>query len=91
MPYANVILLSLPDSAFVAGTISDESGTFLFPESSKAQLVCISSIGYKTLYKPCVGTDLGIITLSLDTQELGEVIVKGNLPRTRLNTTFRVE
>ena len=84
MPYANVILLSLPDSAFVAGTISDESGTFLFPESSKAQLVCISSIGYKTLYKPCVGTDLGIITLSLDTQELGEVIVKGNLPRTRL-------
>jgi len=36
MPYANVILLSLPDSAFVAGTISDESGTFLFPESSKA-------------------------------------------------------
>ena len=28
LPYANVVLLSLPDSAFVTGTVSDESGAF---------------------------------------------------------------
>lgn len=28
LPYANVVLLSLPDSAFVSGTISGEDGTF---------------------------------------------------------------
>ena len=28
LPYANVVLLSLPDSTFVAGTVSDESGAF---------------------------------------------------------------
>ena len=84
MPYANIVLLSLPDSAFVAGTISDEQGMFSFPESSTAQLVCISSIGYKTLYKACAGTDLGVVKLSFDTQQLGEVVVRGNLPKTRL-------
>ena len=28
MPYANVVLLSLPDSAYVTGTVSREDGTF---------------------------------------------------------------
>ena len=28
LPYANVVLLSLPDSAFVSGTISGEDGLF---------------------------------------------------------------
>ena len=28
LPYANVVLLSLPDSAFVTGTVSDEGGSF---------------------------------------------------------------
>ena len=28
MPYANVVLLSLPDSAYVTGVVSREDGTF---------------------------------------------------------------
>ena len=28
LPFANVVLLSLPDSAFVSGTISGEDGSF---------------------------------------------------------------
>lgn len=28
VPYANIVLLSLPDSAFVAGSISNEEGAF---------------------------------------------------------------
>jgi hypothetical protein len=30
LPYANVVLLSLPDSAFVSGTISGEDGSFIW-------------------------------------------------------------
>ena len=34
LPYANVVLLSLPDSAFVSGTISGEDGTFTLEATS---------------------------------------------------------
>ncbi|WP_410490233.1 carboxypeptidase-like regulatory domain-containing protein [Bacteroides cellulosilyticus] len=29
LPYANIVMLSLPDSAFVAGTVSDDNGAFM--------------------------------------------------------------
>lgn len=49
LPYANVVLLSLPDSAFVSGTISGEDGLFKLEATSVNQIVKISSIGYKTI------------------------------------------
>ena len=52
LPYANVVLLSLPDSTFVTGTISGEDGSFTLGATSGNQIVKISSIGYKTVYKP---------------------------------------
>ena len=52
LPYANVVLLSLPDSAFVSGTISGEDGAFTLEATSENQIVKISSIGYKTVCKP---------------------------------------
>lgn len=52
LPYANVVLLSLPDSAFVSGTVSGEDGIFTLEATSQNQIVKISSIGYKTVYKP---------------------------------------
>ncbi|WP_277231723.1 carboxypeptidase-like regulatory domain-containing protein [Phocaeicola salanitronis] len=50
LPYANVVLLSLPDSAFVTGTVSDESGAFALKTNRDNLLLRISSIGYATLY-----------------------------------------
>ena len=35
LPYANVVLLSLPDSAFVSGTISGEDGSFTLEATSE--------------------------------------------------------
>ena len=52
LPYANVVLLSLPDSTFVTGTVSTEDGTFSLSTTAEKQLVRISSIGYNTLYRP---------------------------------------
>lgn len=82
--YANVVLLSLPDSAFVSGTISGEDGAFTLEATSQNQIVRISSIGYKTVFKPVSPANIGIVQLVSDAQMLGEVLVKGNLPVTRM-------
>ena len=84
LPYANVVLLSLPDSAFVNGTISGEDGSFTLEATSENQIVEISSIGYKTVYKPTTPAYIGIVQLVSDVQMLGEVVVKGNIPVTRI-------
>ncbi len=84
LPYANVVLLSLPDSAFVSGTISSEDGTFKLETKSENQIMKISSIGYKTVYKPVTPANVGIVQLVSDAHMLGEVVVKANLPVTRM-------
>ena len=82
--YANVVLLSLPDSAFVSGTISGEDGAFTLEATSQNQIVRISSIGYKTVFKPVSPANIGIVQLVSDAQQLGEVVVKADLPKTRV-------
>lgn len=84
LPYANVVLLSLPDSAFVSGTISGEDGSFTLETTSENQIVKISSIGYKTVCKPVSPADMGIVQLVSDAQMLGEVVVKAGLPKMQL-------
>ena len=84
LPYANVVLLSLPDSTFVTGTVTAEDGTFSLNTTTPNQLVRISSIGYNTVYKPVQPANLGVIQLTSDTQQLGEVVVKADLPKIRV-------
>ena len=79
LAYANIVLLSLPDSTFVSGTISDEMGGFRLSKDEKGKLVRISSVGYVTLYKEVL-EELGTIRMNPDTKLLGEVVVKANLP-----------
>ena len=90
LPYANIVLLSLPDSAFVAGVVSGDDGTFTLNAACRNRLIRISSIGYTTLYKECTGQDLGIIQLQPDAQMLGEVVVKADLPKVRLKGDAQV-
>lgn len=84
LSYANVVLLSLPDSAFVSGTISGEDGAFTLASTSEGRIVKISSIGYGTVYKPASPARIGTVQLVPDAQMLGEVVVKANLPVTRM-------
>lgn len=84
LPFANVVLLSLPDSAFVSGTISGEDGAFSLQTTGENQIVKISSIGYKNVCKPVSPENIGIVQLVSDAQMLEEVVVKGNLPVTRM-------
>lgn len=83
-PYANVVLLSLPDSTFLTGTISGDDGTFSLYITTQNQLVRISSIGYTTIYRPANVAVLEPIQLVLAAQQLDEVVVKGDLPVTRI-------
>ena len=86
VPYANIVLLSLPDSTFVAGSISNEEGAFSLNVKETKDVLRISSIGYATVYRPLDNrsTDLGIICLASDTQILAEVVVKADMPVTRM-------
>ena len=91
LPYANVVLLSLPDSAFVTGTVSDESGAFTLRSGKPNLLLRVSSIGYATIYNKVEKSDIGVIQLLPDAQLLGEVVVKGDLPKVQLKGDAQVE
>ena len=82
MPYVNVVLLSLPDSAFVQGAMTDMDGVFKIVTDVNEGLFKVTSVGYQTLYINA-GQDL-TIQMKEDTQLVGEVVVKGQLPKTHV-------
>ena len=82
MPYVNVVLLSLPDSAFVQGAMTDMDGVFKIVTDVNEGLFKVTSVGYQTLY---INAGEGLtIQMKEDTQMLGEVVVKGQLPKTHV-------
>ena len=82
MPFVNVVLLSLPDSAFVQGAMTDEQGMFKIVTNVSNGVFKVSSVGYQTLY---INAGEGLtIQMKEDTQILGEVVVKGQLPKTHV-------
>lgn len=84
LPYVNVVLMK--DTAFVDGRVSDERGAFLFENASTAaDQIKISMIGYEVLVMPVPADgDLKTITLSPSSVMLGEVVVNGSRPITRI-------
>ena len=82
MPFVNVVLLSLPDSAFVQGGMTDEQGVFKIVADVSDGLFKVTSVGYQTLYVKA-GQDL-TIQVQEDSQLLKEVVVKGQLPKTHV-------
>ena len=82
MPFVNVVLLSLPDSAFVQGAMTDEQGVFKIVTDVNDGMFKVTSVGYQTLYIKA-GQDL-TIQMKEDTQLLSEVVVKGQLPKTHV-------
>ena len=92
MPFVNVVLLSLPDSTFVQGAMTDEQGMFKIVTNVTNGVFKVSSVGYQTLY---INAGEGLtIQMKEDTQILGEVVVKSQLPKTHakgdaMRTTVR--
>lgn len=82
--FANVSLLSLSDSSFINGGVSNEAGQFVIPCSAKRVLLKTTCVGYKTIWRAMDVGKVGKITMTDDMQMLKGVTVKGVRPATRL-------
>lgn len=82
LPFANVVLVSLPDSQFVAGTISGMDGTFEIKTGAHAGAVKVSMVGYDT-WTVGLGGNMDI-QLKPAQNVLGEVEIRATLPKTTL-------
>lgn len=81
--FANVALCSLPDSTLVTGTITNENGEYsIDTKNANNAFLKISFVGYQTQTVNPVSVQT--ITLKDDNQLLGEVVVKGSIPKIQL-------
>lgn len=83
--FVNVILLN-SDSTYVAGSITNDDGTFqVVNPGNTAKIIRFSAIGYKKVERtiPTMGK-LGTIYMSPESVMLGEVVVKSNRPVTAI-------
>ncbi|MDR3339957.1 MAG: carboxypeptidase-like regulatory domain-containing protein, partial [Candidatus Symbiothrix sp.] len=84
LEYANIVLLSLPDSAFVSGTTSGEGGLFQFDKvNSGKYLLKVLYIGFEnkliTVDVAANPVDLGDISLK-ESNVLSEVVITSKTP-----------
>ena len=84
LAFANVVLLNRQDSAFVKGVVSGEDGHFTIDSPCNNGIIKVTSVGYKTVWKDCVGENAGVIKMMADSKILGEVVVKSSMPKTIL-------
>lgn len=84
LAFANVVLLNRQDSAFVKGVVSGEDGHFAIDSACNNGIIKVTSVGYKTAWKDCIGENAGVIKMVADSKVLGEVVVKSSLPKTIL-------
>ena len=76
MPFVNVVMLSLPDSAFVQGAMTDEMGHFQISTPDSEGLLKVSSVGYETMYLNASTVGGQPIQMKEALLILGEVVVK---------------
>ena len=84
MPFANVMLVSRADSAFIAGVVTKDDGTFSISTDKQDGLLKVTSVGYTTKFLDARTGNVGDIQMQPDTQMLGEVVVKGSRPLVKM-------
>lgn len=82
LAYANIVLLSLVDSTFLARGVSNMTGCFTIPTDAECALVKVTHVGYRTLQRPLFTTRIGTIHLYPKTEKLPAIQV--GKPRQRL-------
>ena len=83
LPFVSVTLLSA-DSTYIQGATSDENGAFMIQTTDACCILRLSFIGYRTQYMDVKGTNVGTIQMEEDLPLLNEIIVKGQMPKTKL-------
>ena len=84
LQFVNVVLLSLPDSAIVTGTMTDEQGMFSLSADISIGVLQLSILGYETVSIPVEDVRGQTIRMEEDANMLGEAVVKGFMPKTKL-------
>ena len=84
MPFANVVLVNRADSAFIAGAVTKDDGTFSISTDKQDGLLKVTSVGYTTKFLDARTGNVGDIQMQPDTQMLGEVVVKGSRPLVKM-------
>lgn len=81
LPFANVEVLSIPDSTFLAGVVSKESGDFLIEKIYEEKYILrISYLGYETVERVNPSGDMGQIILNPSSIILKEAMVTAHRP-----------
>ncbi|WP_321480162.1 TonB-dependent receptor domain-containing protein [uncultured Bacteroides sp.] len=76
IPYCNVVILSSPDSTFIQGVVTDDTGSFSLTNNGKAQKILrISCLGYETLYIHCAEGSIGTLILPSSSVQLAETLI----------------
>ena len=83
LPFVSVALLTA-DSTYIQGATSDENGFFQVQTTDACCILRLSYIGYRTQYVDVTGTNVGTIQMEEDQLILSEIIVKGQMPKTKL-------
>lgn len=86
MPFFNVVLVSCTDSAYIAGTVTKDDGSFIIKNDHADALLKVSGAGYTTRYIDVLQDSVGNIKMQPDTQTLDEVVVKGSRPTMKMVT-----
>lgn len=86
LEFANVTLLTLGDSTFADGAVTDTDGRFSVTDSTDPCFLLISAMGYEEAKITNPHGVLGTIQLTPASYELGEVVVKGSRPVAKLRT-----
>lgn len=77
--FANIQLLSIKDSSFLCGGVSNANGDFVIPCDQRQAIMNVSYVGYKTISRLVTISRIGNIKMQADAYQLKKVIVKGNL------------
>ena len=88
IPFANVLLLSPADSSLTKGTLSDESGQFIFDDIPSGEyFIRLQFVGYQTLDSPVFQwltekgyKDLGTQILEEDIAQMDAIVVQATKP-----------
>ena len=86
MPFANVVFLNRSDSAFIAGAVTKDDGTFSINTDKQDGLLKVSNVGYIIRYIDARQGNVGDIRMQPYAKELGEVVVKGERPQYKMTT-----
>ena len=83
LPFVSVALLTA-DSTYIQGATSDVDGYFQIMTTDACCILRFSYIGYRTKYVDVRSSEIGTIQMEQDQTILNEIVVKGQMPKTKL-------